>query len=87
MVTGIKFKDGVEVTEVNQVAACFNWLNTSFDNNLLYLEQYEYRFSKDPAFLDDTSETDTARVVVRIEDPVVVEKIRFRCDQGEKHWR
>jgi len=32
-VTGIKFKDGVEVTEVNQVAARFNSLNTSFDNN------------------------------------------------------
>ena len=33
LVTGIKFKDGVEVTAVDQAAACFILQNTTFDNN------------------------------------------------------
>jgi hypothetical protein len=31
VVTGIKFKDGVELTQVNQIAACFIVPNTTFD--------------------------------------------------------
>ena len=31
VITGVKFKDGIEVTDVNQVAALIQSLNTRFD--------------------------------------------------------
>jgi hypothetical protein len=33
VITGVKFKDGVEVTEIDLVAALFRSQNTTFGNN------------------------------------------------------
>ena len=33
VITGIKFKDGIEVTAIDQAAAWFRCWNTTFDNN------------------------------------------------------
>jgi hypothetical protein len=33
VVTGITFKEGLDVTEVDQAAAWLNWKNTGFDDN------------------------------------------------------
>ena len=37
VITGIKFRDGIEVTNVNQATALFNRLNTTFDNNFFHI--------------------------------------------------
>jgi hypothetical protein len=39
VVTGIKFKDGIEVKAVSQAAACFNPPYTRFDNNSIYKQK------------------------------------------------
>jgi len=45
VITGVKFKDGVEVTEIDLVAALFRSQNTTFGNN-----SPAYRITAIPAY-------------------------------------